>query len=151
MRTVFLGLDNESKQKKVEARISKCEANLGSEGLEKIAQNRSAVDDYEGKEIFDSEWIKVNYTKEKGHHVVANKTIPAGTQIIEEKSEFYSSLKYENAFPGYCLRCLVKAKYPGGFIPCQYCPVAMYCSGPFCSGVSRLNNIGYIYYIVYTL
>jgi len=122
------GHDNESKQKKVEARISTCESNLGQEGLEKIAQNRAAVDEYEGKEIFDSDWIKVNYTKEKGHHVVAKKTIPAGTQIIEEKAEFYSSLKYENAFPGYCLNCLVKAKYPGGFIPCPYCPVAMYCS-----------------------
>ena len=105
---------------------------MGQEGLEKIAQNRAAVDEYEGKEIFDSDWIKVNYTREKGHHVVAKKTIPAGTQIIEEKAEFYSSLKYENAFPGYCLNCLVKAKYPGGFIPCPYCPVAMYCSGLFC-------------------
>ena len=93
----YSGHDNESKQKKVEARISTCESNLGQKGLEKIAQNRAAVDDYEGKEIFDSDWIKVNYTKEKGHHVVAKKTIPAGTQIIEEKAEFYSSLKYENA------------------------------------------------------
>ena len=135
----YSGHDNESKQKKVEARISTCESNLGQEGLEKIAQNRAAVDDYEGKEIFDSDWIKVNYTKEKGHHVVAKKTIPAGTQIIEEKAEFYSSLKYENAFPGYCLNCLVKAKYPGGFIPCPYCPVAMYCSGPFCHFIECYN------------
>ena len=60
------GHDNESKQKKVEARISKCESNLGSEGLEKIAQNRAAVDEYEGKEIPRPDFwggfaIEVNY------------------------------------------------------------------------------------------
>ena len=39
-----------------------------------------------------------------------------------------SALNYDESFSGYCLCCLVKAKHPGGFVPCDRCPIAVYCS-----------------------
>ena len=39
-----------------------------------------------------------------------------------------SPLACGESFAGYCLCCLVKARHPGGFIPCEYCPIAVYCS-----------------------
>jgi len=122
------GNDNEVKRVKLEERKNVCEERLGKEALEKVEANREFVDTYEGKELFDETLIEVKYTEEKGQHVVAKVDIPKGTLIIEERAEFYSSLAYGQSFAGYCLCCLVKAKHPGGFIPCEYCPVGMYCS-----------------------
>ncbi|XP_011493877.1 PREDICTED: SET and MYND domain-containing protein 4-like [Ceratosolen solmsi marchali] len=67
--------------------------------------------------------IDIMYNKDLGKHLVANRDIDAGEILINEKP-YTSFLSHQNIYT-HCSYCFVRA---WNSIPCEHCPLAMYCS-----------------------